>query len=363
MTMTIENPLIIDASEKPFSEDPILSGLNRLLAEGYGLPPCGRYAKCSGGLINETYDVGGIWIAQRVNPIFGAAVNGDIAALTPHLLSGGIPVPRLCRSRAGTYSVLGQDYGLGEGNFRVMTKLPGTSIDCVADIAQIRALARMLASFHGALRDVGHVFAHARPGVHDFFRHKSAFDEALAAKRDHRKYAEMLDLRGRAEKMEKWIDIEAACGGPRRIIHGDPKLSNFLFETHDSAAGDRITGVIDLDTMARSAVSFDVGDAVRSWCNPRKEDEEPEFNSEYAREVLGEYEEGAQDLTRGDRAGLRFAPPYISLELALRFARDALCEDYFGFDPAIGHAEHSARRAWAMLRLCGQMLMSQTREI
>ena len=106
-----------------------------------------------------------------------------------------------------------------------------------------------------------------------------------------------------------------------------------------------------------------MGDAIRPWCNPRKEDEEPEYKSEFAREALGEYEESSHCLDREERSMLAFSPAYIALELAMRFARDALCEDYFGFDPEIGHAEHSARRARAMLGLCAQMLAAQTREI
>ena len=50
------------------------------------------------------------------------------------------------------------------------------------------------------------------------------------------------------------------------------------------------------------------------------------------------------------------AAPFIALELSMRFARDALCEDYFGFDPEIGHGEHSLLRARNMANLCEQML-------
>lgn len=346
------------------SEDPLFVGLNRLVVEGFGLPPCRRFEKCSGGLINDTYDGDGIWIVQRVNPIFGAGVNDDIAALVPLLQIKGIPVPQLCRSKTGQYAIEGKDYGLAAGNYRIMTKLTGVAHARVDDIAKIRALAQMLAAFHTALDGVSHRFVHTRPAVHDFYRHKRALTEALATKREHRYSAEIEALRCAMERCEKSIPIDDICNGrTRRIIHGDPKISNFLFSEAKETEHCSITGVIDLDTMARSLVCYDVGDAIRSWCNPRKEDEEPEYNSEFARETLGEYEESAHCLDREERSMLAFSPAYIALELAMRFARDALCEDYFGFDPEIGHAEHSARRARAMLGLCAQMLAAQTREI
>ena len=166
------------------------------------------------------------------------------------------------------------------------------------------------------------------------------------------------------QKCENSIPIDAIGNvKQRRIIHGDPKVSNFLLNKDANVEFYAITGVIDLDTMARSSISYDVGDAIRSWCNPRKEDECPEFNSEYARETLGEYEEAMRFLVREERETLASSPAYIALELSMRFARDALCEDYFGFSPEIGHAEHSSRRARAMLELCSQMLSARTREV
>ena len=43
-------------------------------------------------------------------------------------------------------------------------------------------------------------------------------------------------------------------------------------------------------------------------------------------------------------------------ESDVRFARDALCEDYFAFNPELGHAEHSYRRACNQVELAAQML-------
>lgn len=335
------------------SVDPMVDAMTRLLCEGYGLMPCQRVCACSIGLINSTYDVDSIWIVQRVNPIFGANVNDDIAFLTPILRSRGVNVPVLCRALNGANCVEGACYGLPDGIYRVMTKLEGKTRCFAENIEQVQSLSRSLARFHRALGDVSYVFSHTRPQVHDFYRHRAGLEQALQTHRKHPQYVRMKRLAERMKNMERGIPKDSILSCEvRRIIHGDPKISNFMFQN------DEVTGVVDLDTMASSLVSFDVGDAIRSWCNPRTESDEPEFNLEYAREILGEYEENSANLTREERALLKPSAPYIVLELAMRFARDALCEDYFGFDPKVGHAEHSARRAEAMAALCDQMLAS-----
>ncbi len=333
-------------------DDPFLP-IKKLIKEGFGLPEPKNVKAMSGGLINETYDIDGIWVLQWVNPVFGAAVNDDIAALVPILQKRGVCVPLLCAPAGGGWSVDGADFGLKPGRWRLMTMLSGTSRDSAGSIEQICSLTRALARFHGALNDCHYVFKHQRPCVHEFMRHYRALEQVLETDeyRTHRLYQKVSELFEKIKALSKFVDFDSvmACED-LRIIHGDPKISNFLMKDDD------VVGIVDLDTMARSRVSFDIGDAIRSWCNPRREDEEPAYNREYAREVLGLYMEEAPFLTRSERESLPSSSAFISLELSMRFARDAIREDYFGFNPEIGHGEHSLMRAEAMYLLCNQML-------
>ena len=332
--------------------DPFLQKIQKLFTAGYGLPEPVKYTKITDGLINQTYSIDDCWILQHVHSIFGPQVNEDIAALSAILQGRGVPVPLMCRSGEGTYYVLGEHYGLTEGPWRIMTKLEGTTHHFVQNIEQIRALTRMISAFHRALDGCRYEFNHTRPGVHDFERHYKALERAVDEHKDHRLYTQVRDLFEKIQHLSKYIQYNnVMLCTDLRIIHGDPKISNFLFED------DRITGVVDLDTMARSRAAFEVGDAIRSWCNPCKEDVEPAYNREYAREVMGLYLEETKCLSRAERASLMHAAPFITLELSMRFAKDALCEDYFGFNPDIGHGEHSLMRAGAMYQLCTQMLM------
>ena len=332
-------------------EDPILVKLSELLIRGYGLTKPAHYKQLTDGLINQTYSMDDCWIVQHINPIFGEQVNEDIAALSGQLQRQNVPVPKILCAKNGQHYVQGAEYGLDEGVWRVMTKLPGNTHHFVQSMEQIRSLTTMMARFHRALDHYSYTFKHSRPGVHDFQRHYRALDEAVQKHPKHRLYADVVALFEKIQHLMKFLDDTKIMGcEDLRIIHGDPKISNFLFDGAD------IVGVVDLDTMAKSRVAFDVGDAIRSWCNPCPEDVEPNYQREYAREAMGLYLENSPFLTRSERESLPFAPTFITLELAGRFARDALCEDYFGFNPDIGHGEHSLIRAQSMAKLCEQML-------
>lgn len=307
----------------------------------------------SGGNINETYAVDDRFILQWLNPIFGAAVNDDIASLVPILKQNAVPVPELIATKRGAWWTDGERVGTKKGIWRLMTKLPGKSLMAVENIDQIRALARMLGRFHKALLDSHYTFRHTRGFAHDFDKHWRAFDQAYETLKNHEVWPQVHLLREKIEHLKRFVHPDVTLQSEtKRIIHGDPKCANFMFLQND------VCGVIDLDTMTRSSISCDVGDAIRSWCNAHNENDAPEFMPEYAREALGEYEETTPFLTKEERENLASAAPCIALELGIRFARDALCEDYFGFDPQIGHAKHSLLRAQNQVELAAQMLMS-----
>lgn len=309
--------------------------------------------KLSGGNINETYAVDQNLILQWLNPIFGATVNEDIDALTPVLAQHNIPVPRLIKTRTNTLWCTGERVGAKPGTWRLMNKLPGECLMAIQTIDQLRKLAQTLAHFHSALANSHYVFKHTRGFAHNFDKHWNDLNAAIQTHPQHEVYGQVVSLRSKIENLMRFVDPQnTLVTETKRIIHGDPKTANFLFQQND------ISGVIDLDTMTWSSVSCDLGDAVRSWCNAHNENEAPEFQPEFAREAIGLYEECASFLTKEERQKIASAAPCIALELGIRFAKDALCEDYFAFDPNIGHAKHSLLRAQNQVELASQMLQT-----
>ena len=55
---------------------------------------------------------------------------------------------------------------------------------------------------------------------------------------------------------------------PQRPIHGDPKINNILIDTTTGQA----VSLIDLDTVKPGLVHYDMGDCLRSSCNPLGEE-------------------------------------------------------------------------------------------
>jgi Ser/Thr protein kinase RdoA (MazF antagonist) len=302
----------------------------------------GALSQSRDGLINDTYFVGDDFVLQRLHPIFTAAVNDDIAALTPVLAAGGVPVPSIVPTQMEATSV-----ALHSGVWRMLTRLPGRTLHRVETPEQAFEAGRMLALFHSALRGSRHEFAFSRPGAHDTDQHMVTLFDALRGHTDHRLYEYVAPLARSIAK--RWDDFGPVPRLPARIGHGDPKISNLLFGESDA-----VLGVIDLDTMGWTSVDVEVGDALRSWCNLGSEDvTAPEFDVRVAASALGGYLSGAPWLTDGESASLPRATERICLELAARFAADALNESYFGWDPgkAATRGEHNLMRAQGQFAL------------
>ena len=52
---------------------------------------------------------------------------------------------------------------------------------------------------------------------------------------------------------------------PLRVIHGDPKRDNILFDDRS----DKAISIIDLDTMQAGLIHYDIGDCMRSCCGKK----------------------------------------------------------------------------------------------
>lgn len=140
---------------------------------------------------------------------------------------------------------------------------------------------------------------------------------------------------------------------PRRLIHGDCKLSNVLFD----AAGE-VIAVVDLDTVMVGFPGWDFGDLVRSAASSAAEDEpDPDrIDLDMRRfEALAAGYRRATDgvVTQAEVESLARGAPYIAFVLGVRFLADFLAGDrYF----RIHHPRQNLDRARAQLRLARVML-------
>lgn len=128
-----------------------------------------------------------------------------------------------------------------------------------------------------------------------------------------------------------------------RVIHGDPKLNNFLFDKHSK----KIVSIIDLDTVKPGLVHYDIGDCLRSCCstgNPVG------FDLDICAALLKSYlSEAGAFFTEHDYHSLYPAIRLIPFELGIRFYTDYLEGNrYF----KVTEPEQSLQRAAAQFRLC-----------
>ncbi|MDP3772203.1 MAG: phosphotransferase [bacterium] len=287
------------------------------------------------GIINDTYLVhvaspdGAIeqrFIVQRLHTIFNSPVLEDMAAVTEHLAGKGITTPRLMRSRTGALGVMRD-----KRCWRLMTYIPGISYDRVLQGAQLEDAAEFLGAFHNALQDIEYTFVHLIPGFHDTPRIMEKLRETVKHFQKSPHADVLIPL---AERIRRdWVTVAATLRElPHRVIHGDLKINNVRF----AEDGHRAAALLDLDTMGRNTILVDLGDAIRSWCNPADEDDYrgAYLDEKLFRHFIRGYTRTAGFLTREERESIPAGLEMIILELAARFVTDAFEEKYFKLDNA-----------------------------
>ncbi len=299
----------------------------------------------AGGLINLTYvvrDGDGAPIAalQQLHSIFGAEVNLDLEAVTAHLAARGLATPRLIRTRDGRAWV-----EHGGAIWRALTWIPGESVHAVPSPAWAEAGGVLVGKFHRAVADLEHAYRFTRAGVHDTAAHLARLRERVAGGGD----AEATVL-GR-EILDAALVLPALPTTPQRHVHGDLKISNLIFQRDPLDA----VCLIDLDTFARGTMAFELGDAMRSWCNPHGEDAgSVRFDLAIFTAAIAGFRSVADSIvSRDERISIVYGLETVCIELAARFAVDAFEDCYFGWDPA----RFPSRRAHNLARARGQLAL------
>jgi Ser/Thr protein kinase RdoA (MazF antagonist) len=158
---------------------------------------------------------------------------------------------------------------------------------------------------------------------------------------------------GRAGLLEK----EAKRGVlGKQVIHGDPKCANFLFDEKQL----QVLCLIDLDTAGSGLLLHDIGDSLRSCCNPLGEEcenlQEVYFDMEFFAAWLDGYCSRMQ-LAPADRNFLVIAVWTICFELGVRFLTDYLRGNpYF----TIRYPKHNLHRCRIQFELCRDLLHKET---
>jgi hypothetical protein len=254
----------------------------------------------------------------------------------------------------------GQDYWLTENGeyWRSLSFIADSqSFEVMENASQAREVGYALGTFHYLTSDLPpEKLADTLVGFHITPQYLRQYQEVLAKSKIQIKlnnspelnycFQIISDRQGLANILE---DAKVSGKLPLRTMHGDPKVNNILFDQQTNLA----MSLIDLDTVKSGLIHYDIGDCLRSGCNPLGEEvaewESVQFDAELCSAILAGYlEVGRAFLTEYDYAYIYDAIRVITFELGLRFFTDYLAGNkYF----TVKYPEHNLLRSLVQFRL------------
>jgi Ser/Thr protein kinase RdoA (MazF antagonist) len=225
---------------------------------------------------------------------------------------------------------------------------------------QANSVGKLLGTFHRLGEGAAlHNLHDTLPGLHDTTAHIKHHAEITTSPPDAPK--ELLDFcRDQIRSLSKnalLLDAELHQPTiPKRLIHGDPKLANILFDnsTHKACS------LIDLDTIGPGLIHHDLSDLIRSCCNKAGEDAPPskvQFDLNLAMKIIEGYSASTGSLlTFAEIALIGKSIWLLPFELGVRFLNDYL-EGSIYFKISSPH--HNLVRAQTQLLLAHKMYTQQ----
>jgi len=209
------------------------------ILEAFGLKSP-RITRITQGLINRTWKVEldeRTLAIQWLNPIFGPENLEDLEAITRELDSKGMKTPRLVHCADGSAY-----QKASPGLWRALSWIEGKCFDEVDSEKRAFEAGRILGLFHHALWNFPYSFRSRRPRIHNLQYHLDGLHNALQKYPKHRRLQEISEIASSIFKIGRQLVGEPDV--PLRILHGDPKISNILFDEKDHAIC-----LIDLDSL------------------------------------------------------------------------------------------------------------------
>lgn len=250
----------------------------------------------------------------------------------------------------------GNDYHLDpEGNFwRAISYIPGArSFDTVMSLEHAREVGYALGMFQYLISDMKIKFlADTLVGFHIMPQYLRNFDQAFSNNGFHSGAEVRYGLDFIAARRDWAHILENAKESGRlslRPVHGDPKVNNVMIEESTG----RAISIVDLDTVKPGLIHYDIGDCMRSGCNPLGEETEQweavQFQPEIGEAILAGYLPQARHfLTEADYEYLFDSIRLLTFELGVRFFTDYLAGNvYF----KVKYPEHNLLRALVQFKL------------
>jgi thiamine kinase-like enzyme len=291
------------------------------------------------GLINDTFlvttdtSLSAQFILQKINrQVFTKPkwIMENLVVLNKHLrrktaATIKLQIPGVITTTAGNPWYEDDNANLWRALDFIKNSQSHENIKQISDAAQVGFA---LGHFHRLLSDLDPLMLHdTLPGFHITPNYLAQYDRALQnvaklslSDRVRHCIAIISEHRDQADILEK-ARLEQLL--QERVIHGDPKLDNFLFDRNSGL----VISIIDLDTVKPGLSHYDVGDCLRSCCLDANS---MAFDLRICKAVLKGYlAEAGHFFTAHDFDFLYAAIQLIPFELGLRFFTDFLQDNQY----------------------------------
>jgi Ser/Thr protein kinase RdoA (MazF antagonist) len=250
----------------------------------------------------------------------------------------------------------GQDFYVDpQGNFwRAISYVHGArSFETIKDTKLAYEVGYALGTFQYLISDLPiESLADTLEGFHITPRYLQGYDQAFSHN-GHHKGAEVRYCLSFVEQRRAFAQVLEAAREEGRLkprpVHGDPKVNNVMIQ---EATG-RAISLVDLDTVKPGLIHYDIGDCMRSGCNPLGEETENweavHFDPDIGAAILEGYlTQACNFLTPADYDYLFDSIRLLAFELGLRFFTDYLAGNvYF----KVRHPQHNLQRALVQFKL------------
>ena len=312
------------------------------------------------GLINDTYLVetpSCFFVLQRISrSVFPEPerIMANLATLNRHVAqkngtSVKLQIPEILKT-ADSASLYRDQNG---DCWRTLSFIADTeSIETIGNIGDAEQAGFALGHFHRLISDLDPSLLHdTLPGFHITPDYLKRYHQ-VTQQSDQLKDRYCADFIARFQSIAD--DLENAKQQDSltlRVIHGDPKLNNFLFDKRDK----KIVSIIDLDTVKPGLVHYDIGDCLRSCCSTSNP---VGFDLDICAALLKSYlSEAGAFFTEHDYHYLYPSIRLIPFELGIRFYTDYLEGNrYF----KVTEPMQNLQRAAGQFRLCESIMAQES---
>ena len=202
------------------------------------------------------------------------------------------------------------------------------SINKVSNISEAEEAVKCMAEFYNCLEDIPIEKLNITiPNFHSGKHKILAFNKALKNSNQLRKqnaWSLILEIERNLKILAEWDEICRKL--PKRIIHFDTKINNFLFEKTTN----KVIALTDLDTLMPGCILSDVGDMIRTYSNPMGEESKDISKVICNKNIVAAIINGFKDsLTLKEIEYLNFGGLAITFMQSVRFLTDYLNDDIY----------------------------------